>query len=103
MEDIARRQAEAAENMEQLRQIELDRLDRLQSKLDPRVKRGEPQAILAALRVCERRAKMTGLDAAIRAEISGPGGIPVQVQQLSDDELRAQLLAAATALETPRP
>lgn len=51
-------------------QQELDRLDHYLVSLSPRVDRGEPRAIEVAIKVGERRAKLLGIDAPVRAEIT---------------------------------
>ena len=48
---------------ERLRDLEAARLDRLTVALAPGIKAGMPAAIVAAVRVMERRAKLFGLDA----------------------------------------
>lgn len=48
---------------EELRKLEVLRLDRYLAALDTRVQTGDAQAIQAALRVADRRAKLLGLDA----------------------------------------
>lgn len=45
---------------------ELESLDNLERLLSPRLDRGDPQAIQAALRIKERRAKYVGLDTPTR-------------------------------------
>lgn len=66
------------------RDIELDRLEVLHSRLWP-IALGTEQvppdlrAVESLRRLMERRAHLLGLDAAQRHELSGPGGEPVQV------------------------
>lgn len=67
----------------QLRQLELERLDMLTKALEPMAKVGNPGAVNSFLRVMERRAKLLGLDAPVKQDIS------VDVTKLTDDELRA--------------
>lgn len=54
------------EKREELRELELSRLDHSLTKLAPAIERGEVPAILAGLKIMERRAKLAGLD--IQAE-----------------------------------
>jgi hypothetical protein len=61
LDELAAAQREKAEP---LRQLELERLDRYLLALEPTISRGEPRAILAAVRIMERRARLLGLDAA---------------------------------------
>ena len=59
------------EPVEEVLEIELDRLDRLQVAVWPRAMKGDDRAINTILRLMERRAKLLGLDAAqkIQAEV----------------------------------
>lgn len=52
------------------RQLELDRLDHYLLSLAERVDRGEPRAIEVAIKVGERRARLLGIDAPVRAEVT---------------------------------
>ena len=57
------------ENVRQVRAEELARLDRWLLRLKPKIDNGEPRAIEVAIKISERRAKLTGADAPQRAEI----------------------------------
>jgi predicted transcriptional regulator len=76
--------AETRASAEQLREIELERLDRYLAALEPKIVEGDDKAIATALRVMERRAKLTGLDAPQRSEVTVGGADVV-------DRLRAML------------
>lgn len=52
-----------AEPAEDVRKLELMRLDRLERLLWPRAEAGDPKAVTGLLKVQERRAKLLGLDA----------------------------------------
>jgi hypothetical protein len=71
---------------ERLRDLEAARLDRLWLALNPGITAGQPGAILAAVRVMARRAKLFGLDAP--TTIAGPNGdaVPIRIvyQQLPE-------------------
>jgi hypothetical protein len=71
---------------ERLRDLEAARLDRLNVALAPGIKAGAPSAIVAAVKVMERRAKLFGLD--VPTKIAGPEGDAVTVrivhQQVKD-------------------
>lgn len=71
------------EPADELRQLEITRLDTMLSALWPKVKRGEHGAIDRALKVGERRAALVGLDAPKKIEQK------IDVSQLSDAELDA--------------
>lgn len=74
-------QAPAAE----LRDLENDRLDRLQMALWPKAMRGQERSVEMVLRVMERRARLNGLDHA--------DGLAERAQHL--DELHAALVVQA--------
>jgi hypothetical protein len=48
---------------EEYRRMELERLDQMQLAVQPQLKVGSLKAIDTALRICERRSKLLGLDA----------------------------------------
>ena len=60
------------EPADEVRQQEIDRLDRLQVAVWPRAMKGDDRAINTILRLMERRAKLLGLDAAqkVQAEVT---------------------------------
>lgn len=64
----------ALDNADELRQLELERLDMLIKGLEPMARVGNPGAANSYLRVMERRAKLLGLDAPARQEVTGAGG-----------------------------
>jgi hypothetical protein len=53
---------------DELREQELDRIDRLQVAIWPNAMKGDTRAILTIIRLMERRAKLTGLDMPIKIE-----------------------------------
>lgn len=61
--------AELAIPLEGYRQLELDRLDTMQTALWPKVLSGDTKAIDTTLRLMDRRAKLLGLDAPQRMEV----------------------------------
>lgn len=70
---------------ERLRELENARLDRLHVALAAGIKAGQPGAVLATVRVMERRAKLNGLDAPTK--IAGPDGQPMTVS-ITHQEVR---------------
>ncbi len=64
------------EPAEALRNLEMERLDRLQVALWPRAVQGDVKAVDAILRIMERRARLLGLDMPQRREVASPGGEP---------------------------
>ncbi|MFJ7297528.1 hypothetical protein [Streptomyces collinus] len=104
----AHRDEEAAE-VSIYRQQENERLDALLEAAWPRAtqphavydKEGnvvgqelDMRAVDTVLRLMDRRAKLNGLDAPTKAELSGPGGGPVSLNTASVSELRNLIDAA---------
>ena len=69
-EELDELRAETRASAEQLRDLELERLDQYLARLQPKIEDGDEKAIATALRVQERRAKLTGLDAPQRTEVT---------------------------------
>ena len=88
---LADLRAKTEEAAADIRSIELKRLDLLTTKLFARaLKKNDDAAIDRLLRVMQRRADLTGIDAPKRQENSGPGGgpIPVAGMLVSADNLK---------------
>lgn len=85
---------ETLQDATQLRALEVERLDAYLLALAPKIEKGDTQAISTALRVTEQRAKLLGIYAAEKQEVSGPAGQPqeqriaIDLHSMSDDELR---------------
>ena len=70
--------------------LALRRLDTMLTALWPRVLAGDPQAVAAALRVEERRARMLGYDAPAKVAPTTPDGEkPWSMDGLSPEEITA--------------
>jgi hypothetical protein len=83
-EALAAIEKDTAESAEELRRLELDRLDQLQCGLWEEAAGGNLKAVGAALKIMERRARLVGLDAPARtANTHGYADI----DQMSDAEL----------------
>ncbi|MCW5664033.1 MAG: hypothetical protein KIT35_09380 [Piscinibacter sp.] len=67
--DDARHQVAA--HADELRVLELSRLDGLLAKVYPKAARGDLQAVDRVLKIGERRAKLLGLDAPVRHALQG--------------------------------
>lgn len=63
--------AELNASVEELRSVEVDRLDRLQAALWPRAVGGDIKAVDSCVRIIERRAKMLGLEAPTKVDLQG--------------------------------
>lgn len=72
------------EPADELRVLETDRLDRLQTALWPGAMEGDEKKALAILKLMERRSKLLGLDVPVRQELTGPGGSPLVIEVLPD-------------------
>ena len=71
--------AHEAENVADLRTLENMRLDDLLFAVYKAALGGDLGAIDRALRIMERRAKLLGLDAPVKQEISGTDGAPLSI------------------------
>jgi len=98
----------ATETAAELRQQQAERLDAALLAIFTAVESGELGAIDRMLKIEERRARLYGLDAPARTELSGPGGGPLQAQNvpydlslLSDAELASLHALATKALPQP--
>jgi hypothetical protein len=84
---------------EAVREIELHRCDEMILGLWPAVRRGDPKSVMAAVRVSERRAKLLGIDAPSKQEVTGAAGGPLQVQEIRAS-LAGKLAGLADRLRT---
>jgi len=67
------------EPADELRTLELERLDSMLLPMMAQAKKGNQGAVDRVLRIMERRAKLLGLDAPTKQEITGAGGGPQHV------------------------
>lgn len=77
MSAIQEEKEELSEKTEHLIVLSNKRLLRLMAKYFPEAEKGDLGAFNAQMKLEERFAKLNGLDAAARTEISGPGGAPL--------------------------
>lgn len=84
-----------AETAERMRQLELNRLDKMWMDLSTRKDATSPRTIDTKLRIMERRAKLLGLDAPM--QLGGPGGGPIPFQSTDPREAVRTKVAAITA------
>jgi hypothetical protein len=87
------------EPAEEVRTLEVARLDAMLLALWTQVKQGNQGAIDKALKVEERRAKLLGLDAPAKVAPTDPSG-EEQYEGLTDDELVRRLMAILGAEAT---
>lgn len=92
--ELAELRQVARETAEDVKQIELGRLDDWTIGLTNRARQGDEKAVRALVQVSQRRARLLGLDA--------PIGVSIDPSGLSDDELAALtvLLRKATGRES---
>jgi len=86
------------------RQQEGERLDALLEAVWDNAMQGDPRAIEAALKIADRRAKLYGIDAPQRTEVSGPDGGAVPLGSGSLAELNKLIsIAGQTGPELEAP
>ena len=90
------------EPAEELRELELARLDAMLLPLWRRIQRGDEKAIDRALRIMERRARLLGLDAPTRGQLSGPDGKPLALDLSGLSEEQLDLLEIVHAQLAPK-
>jgi hypothetical protein len=79
--------------LEELRDIELDRLDRLQLGIWAKAASGDIKAIDSVLRIIEKRAKLLGLDSAQKIELDA------KVETHDRDSIDAEVARLVALLE----
>ena len=94
---LADLRAATAEAAEDVREMELARLDAMLVPMLEAAEAGQQTAVDRVLRIQERRAKLLGLDAPTKSEVGGPGGGPVEIAGAKE------ALAALLARRTPAP
>jgi hypothetical protein len=87
--------AQIAQAGDELRAMEVDRLDALMVTVWPMARRGNLGAVDRVLRIMERRARLLGLDAPEVLQVDNPGGnhaamqIAAAIDQMTIEQLRA--------------
>lgn len=74
---------------ERVRELELYRLNKLSLALDP--KKSDPRVADTLIRISEREAKLRGLGAPQKTELSGPNGGPIRTEEEKPDYNRLLL------------
>jgi hypothetical protein len=89
---LAECRKQTEELADDVREIELQRLDRSLKALELAIESGDARAIDTSIRLAERRARLLGLDTAQKHELSGPSGSAVSfaldLTKLSDEQLQ---------------
>lgn len=70
-----------------LRELEVQRLDRMQAAAWAKAAKGDLKAIETVLKIIDRRARLLGLDRPARTEITGADGGPLQIEAVDLAEL----------------
>ncbi|MEY2226870.1 hypothetical protein [Streptomyces sp. BF23-19] len=84
------RRTELNDDVDEMRALEADRLDRLFFVAYKKAVRDQDLAAIdRTLRIMERRARLLGLDMPTKTEVAGPDGGPVHVANTTVDELAA--------------
>lgn len=83
---------------EVLRMIELKRLNALYSALRPGIERGNSRSIDVAVKVSDRIAKMSGLDAAVKVEMTQLSDVNAEIERVKR-EIAERQRAVAGELE----
>lgn len=81
------------EQAEDVRDMELQRLDMMLNNLMPGIKQGDPSCVAVAIRVGERRSKLLGLDAAQKIDARGAfmNLTTEEVSKMSDADINAAI------------
>lgn len=105
LDEIAQRTREKAEK---LRDLELQRCDKMTLALWPKLRAGDEKAARALVAVMDRRAKLLGLDVPQKHEVTGAEGGPLltRIERVITDGATAQRLldgAVSTGVLLPTP
>ena len=88
------------EPAEELRTLELERLDSLYATVTAIIETGSPKDVLnaidRALRIMERRSKLLGLDAPVRQDLRITDRLDAQIEQLAAEILAVRDWSDAT-------
>lgn len=93
------------ENAEQVRHIELERVDKMLEGIWDSATTGDPKAVVAVVKLMERRAKYLGLDAPEKREHSGEIKGAISLDDLTSaiaTAIHNDLPDAATIQDEPR-
>lgn len=89
MKELKRLARERDDSLDELRQLELERLDDLITALEPMARVGDPTAVNSYIKVMERRAKYLGLDAPEKRDLTSDGqalqGLIINIPAHDDD------------------
>lgn len=72
-------------SVEELRELELMRLDKLQAAMWKAAMEGDPRAVEVSLKISSQRCKLLGLDAPLRAEVITLDHIDAEIVRLQNE------------------
>ena len=82
-------------DVQSVRDMELERCDSMMAGLWEKINKGDPYAVIAAIKVMERRSRLLGLDAPTKQEFIGAlmTVTPQDVARMSDTEVKDRITA----------
>lgn len=98
---IAAARLEERQAVENLREVEGQRLDRLQAAVWAKAIKGDLKAVETVLKVIAQRSRLLGLDAPVKTELTGPGGGPMQIGTVTAAELNRLIATAGEPDQDP--
>jgi hypothetical protein len=90
---------ETIDHAQELRSLELQRLDAMHMGLWPQIRAGNPPAVTAGIRVSERRSRLLGLDAPVASTTELTGRLSVETEAKYKAEREALLRLSAEELQ----
>lgn len=111
LRELKRRARKTNDTLDEIRQLELERLDGLlrgafiraagdPTSSNPEDRVGDPEHAKSVLRIMERRAKLLGLDSPVKKELTGRGGAPLYPKNVDFSKLSVEQLDALEELLT---
>lgn len=90
------------ESADALIELEMQRLDLLQSAVWSKAVAGDTFAVASVLRIMERRARLAGIDAPVKASIeTGPLAIRLEVEEAAAEFDRKLAMRLASLADAP--
>lgn len=86
---MRQRRTKVNESADALRDLQDERLNRLMAGLWNSAASGDVAAVDRVLKIMERQARLHGLDAPVKSEVTGAGGAPIQLQPVTDSDREA--------------
>jgi len=86
--ELDKLRTETGDDAEDIRDIEVLRLESMLEAIFPKALRGDYRAIDRAIKISERLSKLLGIDAPSKQEHSGPGGTPIQIEDVNETRQR---------------